>query len=321
MPRTARACAPAALLSLVLLLAGCGNSTLTSPDASGGLLAHRADLRAASYVVGGGPTTALRLLCQMTIAAVQAANGTAEDECGKVAAVDVHGSPQESDVDTGWASLRTTMPDGTPAPDGQLPPTATPLATLRATDAPRGVAWLDPTAFDGADVVVTRPGVAADLPALAALTATRPTTLCATTDAVPGSPVAPGTAALLAGYRFAPTVVPQDAGSVLAGVATGRCTAGLVPGESGRVPALGLAVLADPRGVLVGPAGPRGFAPVMRQGVLAGHPGVADLFGEITRRLDGPAMRGMVREVEVDGRDPRDVARRWLVAEGLVAKA
>jgi hypothetical protein len=30
-------------------------------------------------------------------------------------------------------------------------------------------------------------------------------------------------------------------------------------------------------------------------------------------------MRGMVREVEVDGRDPRDVARRWLIAEGLVA--
>jgi hypothetical protein len=26
-----------------------------------------------------------------------------------------------------------------------------------------------------------------------------------------------------------------------------------------------------------------------------------------------------VREVEVDGRDPRDVARRWLIAEGLVA--
>ena len=113
--------------------------------------------------------------------------------------------------------------------------------------------------------------------------------------------------------------VGEDTNAVLAGVATGRCTAGLVPGGSGRVPALGLVVLADVRGVLTGPAGPRGYAPVMRRGVLEGHPGVADLFGEITRRLDGPAMRGMVREVEVDGRDPRDVARRWLIARGLVA--
>jgi osmoprotectant transport system substrate-binding protein len=301
------------------LLAACGNPVLGSPDASGGLLAHRADLRGASYVVGGGPTTALRLLCQMTIAAMQTAGATAEDECGKVGARDVHDSSEQSDVDTGWASLRTTMPDGTPAPDGALPPSPTPLTTLRAADAPRGVAWLDPTAFDGADVVVIRPGRAADLPALAA---SAPTTLCATADAVPGSPVAPGTAALLAGYGFPPgtTVVPEDAGAVLAGVATGRCTAGLVPGESGRVPALGLVVLPDVRGVLTGPAGPRGFVPVMRLGALEGHPAVADLLGEITRRLDGTAMRGMVREVEVDGRDPRDVARRWLIAQGLVAK-
>lgn len=319
MPR-ARASVPVLALVLVLVT-GCGNSSTGSPDASGGLLAHRADLRAASYVVGGGPTTALRLLCQMTIAAVQTAGAQAEDECGKVGALDVHDSAQQSDVDTGWASLRTTMPDGTPARDGRLPPVPTPFATLRAEDAPRGVAWLDPTAFDGADVVVTRPGQATDLPALAASTAIRPTTLCATTDTVPGSAVVPGTAALLAGYGFAPTttVVPEDSGAALAGVATGRCTAGLVPGDSGRVPALGLVVLPDVRRVLNGPAGPQGFAPVMRQGVLAGHPGVADLLGEITRRLDGAAMRGMVREVEVDGRDPRDVARRWLVAQGLVA--
>ena len=167
---------------------------------------------------------------------------------------------------------------------------------------------------------MTRPGTASDLPALAADAATRPTTLCATTDAVPGSAAAPGTAALTAGYGFAPVVLGQDTAAVLAGVATGRCTAGLVPGDAGRVPALGLVVLPDVRGVLTGPAGPRGYAPVMRRGVLAAHPAVADVLGEVTRRLDGAAMRGMVREVEVDGRDPRDVARRWLIAEGLVER-
>ncbi len=319
MPRPVGSFAPGAavLVVLALLVAGCGNPGPGSPEASGGLLAGRADLRGTSYVVGGGPTTPLRLLCQVTIAAVQAADGDATDECGKVGALDVHDPPEESDVDTGWASLRTTLPDGTPAPDGEVPASSPTLAALRAVDAPRGVAWLDPTAFDGADVVVTRPGVAADLPALAA---TAPATLCAVADAVPGTTTAPGTAALTAAYGFAPAVVAQDANAVLAGVATGRCTAGLVPGDAGRVPALGLVVLPDVRGALTGPAGPRGYAPVMRTGVLDAHPAVADLLGEVTRRLDGVAMRGMVREVEVDGRDPRDVARRWLVAEGLVGK-
>jgi osmoprotectant transport system substrate-binding protein len=307
------------LVALALLAAACGNPPPGSWEAAGGLLAHRADLRGAAYVVGGGPTTPLRLLCQITIAAVQAAGGDADDECGKVGALDVHDSPQQSDVDTGWASLRTTLPDGTPAPDGRVAPSPPSLADLRAVDVPRGVAWLDPTAFDGADVVVTRPGTAPDLPALGAVAATRPTTLCATAHDVPGSPVAPGTAALTAGYGFAPALVAQDTDAVLAGVATGRCTAGLVPGDAGRVPALGLVVLPDVRGVLTGPAGPRGYAPLMRRSVLDGHPAVAEVLGEVTRRLDGTALRGMVREVEVDGRDPRDVARRWLIAEGLVA--
>jgi osmoprotectant transport system substrate-binding protein len=310
---------PVPALVPAVLAAACGNPAPGSWEASGGLLAQRADLRGASYVVGGGPTTALRLLCQVTIAAVQAAGGDADDECGKVGALDVHDSPQRTDVDTGWASLRTTLPDGTPAPDGRVAPSPPSLAALRATDASRGVAWLDPTAFDGADVVVTRPGVAPDLATLAAAGPTRPTTLCATADDVPGSVAAPGTAALTGGYGFAPAVVAQDTASVLAGVATGRCTAGLVPGDAGRVPALGLVVLPDVRGVLTGPAGPRGYAPVVRRTVLDAHPALADVLGEVTRRLDGTAMRGMVREVEVDGRDPRDVARRWLIAEGLVA--
>lgn len=320
MSRPARSSLPAAVLLVVLALlaAACGNARRPSPEASGGLLAQRGDLRGASYVVGGGPTTPLRLLCQITIAAVQAADGDAEDECGKVGALDVHESEQTSDVDTGWASLRTTLADGTPSPDGTVPPAAPSLAALRALDAPHDIAWLDPTAFDGADVVVTRPGVATDLPGLAAVSRGAPVTLCAVADAVPGDAVAPGTAALTAGYGLAPVVLPEDANAVLAGVATGRCTAGLVPGDAGRIPALGLVVLPDVRRVLTGPAGPRGYAPVMRAGLLAGHPAVADVLGEVTRRLDGTAMRGMVREVEVDGRDPRDVARRWLVAEGLV---
>ncbi|MDL5154765.1 glycine betaine ABC transporter substrate-binding protein [Actinomycetospora termitidis] len=299
-----------AVLLLVVLAAGCGNTPLRSPDASGGGLA-RYDLRGASLVVGGGATTELRLLCQLTIAAVQAASGAATDECGKDGGTDVHAPTGLSDVDTGWASLRTLGPRGLPDPDGAPADPPPDLDAIRATDAARGIAWLPPTAFGDTDVVVAR------APGPIGVTGTD---LCVAPEAVPGSAVAPGSAALTAAYGLAPPVVVPDVNAVLVGVATGRCTAGLVPGSSGRVPALGLVVADDVRRALDGgPAGPRGYAPVLRTGLLAGHPPTADVLGEITRRLDGPAMRGMVREVEVDGRDPRDVARRWLTGQGLIA--
>ncbi|MFC5062797.1 glycine betaine ABC transporter substrate-binding protein [Actinomycetospora atypica] len=311
---------PAVVVPLVLLavvvLGGCGATPLRSPDASGGLFAGRADLRGAGYVVGGGPRTPLRLLCQMTIAAVQAAGGNATDECGKVGGADVR-QVGESDVDTGWASLRTLGPDGSPTVDGEPADPPADLAVVRARDAARGVTWLPPTAFGDTDVVVARtPGPLSGLAASPV-----PTTLCAPPRAVPGTAATPGTGAVLAAYGpWTTTVLPMDTAAVLAGVATGRCTAGIVPGSSGRVPALGLAVLDDDRGALTGaPPGPRGYAPLLRTGLLEGRPAMAGLLGEITRRLDGPAMRGMVREVEVDGRDPRDVARRWLLAQGLIA--
>ncbi|MCD2188560.1 glycine betaine ABC transporter substrate-binding protein [Actinomycetospora soli] len=298
-------------LLVAFLTAGCGNTPLRSADADGGLLA-RQDLRGGSYVVGGGPTTELRLLCQLTIAAVQAASGEATDECGKDGGVDVHAPAELTDVDTGWASLRTLGPDGVPDPAGTPAVPAPDLAAVRAADAARGIVWLPPTAFTDTDVVVARgPGP------IGALAGTAP---CAAPESDPGSATAPGTAALGAAYGLAPPVVVPDVNAVLAGVATGRCPAGLVPGSSGRVPALGLVVRDDDRRVLDdGPPGSRGYAPMLRAGVLAGHPALADVLREITTRLDGPAMRGMVREVEVDGRDPRDVARRWLIGRGLIA--
>ncbi|GAA4827306.1 hypothetical protein GCM10023201_12730 [Actinomycetospora corticicola] len=308
-----RTVAALVVLLAAILTAGCGNAAPRSAEADGGLLA-RHDLRGTGYVVGGGPTTELRLLCQLTIAAVQAASGEATDECGKDGGVDVHTAPDLTDVDTGWASLRTLGPDGVPDPTGAPADPAPDLPALRAADAARGVTWLPPTPFPDTDVVVARaPGPVGAL-------AVPGTVFCAAPGSVPGSAVAPGTAALAAAYGLPAPVVVPDVNAVLAGVATGRCTAGLVPGSSGRVPALGLAVRDDDRRVLDdGPPGSRGYAPMLRTGVLDGRPAVAAALSDVTTRLDGPAVRGMVREVEVDGRDPRDVARRWLVAQGLIA--
>ena len=63
-------------LVLLLALAGCGHPEPT--PASGGHLAALADLTGASYAVAGGATSEMHILCQLTIAAVQAAGAHAD---------------------------------------------------------------------------------------------------------------------------------------------------------------------------------------------------------------------------------------------------
>ena len=314
----------AALLTGVVLwgtVTACGTGRPGSPEARGGLLAGTADLRGAAYVVAGGGTTELHVLCQVAIAALEAAGARAADECGKVGAVDVRRSAQETEVDTGWAYLGSPDRDGGDPPVAGGPPTAPPTRPgpdeLARADAALGVTRLAPTAFGDVDALVTAPG--GGVATVSALLARGPVTVCATLEAAADPTRLP---AVLAAYRPAGPVRIADAGAVFAGVATGACTVGEVPGTSGRIPALGLVALDDDRGALTRrPAGRGGVTPVLRTPVLAAHPQVAAVLAAVTSRLDVVTMRELDRQVDLEGRDARDVARRWMLAQGLVARA
>ena len=318
----------AVLAALVCLTAaGCGGLRLGPSDAEGGALAGAATLDGASYVVAGGTTTEVRVLCQLTIAALQAAGAQASDQCGKVGAVDVRRPAQQTEVDTGWVYLGAPDRDGGeryPAPSAAPPASRDAVPTPAAgaaADAALGVTRLAPTAFADADAVVvspSAPGVAtiSDLAARWGAPGAGP--LCATTGSA-GDPAR--LPALLATYGPGVPVRIADEGAVFAGVATGSCAAGVVPGTSGRIPALGLTALTDDRGALTrGPAGRGGAVPVLRTDVFAAHPQVARVLGLLVARLDDAAIRSVNREVDQDGVDPRDAARRWLLAQGLIAR-
>lgn len=307
----------------VAVLAGC-----RAPEPPTGLLARVADLRGASYVVAGGMTDELTILCQLTAAALQAAGAEATEQCGKIGVVDVPGARDYSEVDTGWAYLsRDDGASGRPVRDPNAPGGPwVPFDVRARDDAARGTTWLAPTAFSDADAVVVSPATAASgirtLSDLAARGASAPVTLCATPDAVADPRRLAGVRAAY-GFPAGTPVRALDAGAVLAEVVRGGCTAGEVPGTSGRIPALGLTALADDRGAFGrradGRPGPGrgGAAPIVRSEVVARHPQVAAVMREVTTRLTDDAIRELDRAVGVDGRDPRDVARRWLAAQGL----
>jgi len=324
-----RALAGLAAAALGVLLVACGSLRLGPNDAAGGALARVADLGGASYVVAGGTTTEVRVLCQLTIAALQAAGARATDQCGKVGSVDVRRPARQTEVDTAWIYLGRPDRDGgdpssvlpaplrPPDPSGSARP-GDPAEAARA-DAALGVTRLAPAAFGDVDAVVVGPalagvGTVSGLADRLRLPGAEP--LCATPEATADPGRLP---ALLEVYRPSTEVRVLDSGAVFGAVATGGCAAGLVPGTSGRIPALALTVLADDRGALArGPTGRGGAVPVLRTPVLAAHPQVAPVLATMTARLDDAALRSINRDVDQDGRDPRDAARRWLLAQGLI---
>lgn len=301
-------------LAATLLLAGCGAPATPRP-------VPLADLHGARYVVAGGSTDDLVLLCHLAVAVLRTAGAEAAEQCGKIGAVDVR-LPERSEVDLGWARVGQVDRNL----DGRADPPAT-LAEIARADAAQGLTWLAPTRAGDTDAVVVGAPVAAGgvhtISDLAGrITAPGSAPLCAPPGAVDDPE---GLGGVLATYGIDPTIVrTADPGAVLADTARGRCTAGVVPGTSGRIPALGLVALADDRGGfgrgVDGRPGPGrgGFAPVLRTPVLAAHPQVAAVLGALTTRLTDEAVRELDRRITVQGRDPRDVAWGWAHDVGLV---
>ena len=57
---------------------------------------------------------------------------------------------------------------------------------------------------------------------------------------------------------------------------------------------------------------------VMKKDFAEAHPQVAEVMAPISERLTNEVMTELNRQVDVDGKEPADVARDWLVSEGFV---
>ena len=77
----------------------------------------------------------------------------------------------------------------------------------------------------------------------------------------------------------------------------------------------GLHVLEDDRGFFP----PYHAAPLVRRELLADHPEVGEVLGRLSYRISDEAMTRMNHRVEVGGEDFREVARSFLLEEGLLA--
>ncbi|MCC3329065.1 glycine betaine ABC transporter substrate-binding protein [Nocardia abscessus] len=93
-----------------------------------------------------------------------------------------------------------------------------------------------------------------------------------------------------------------------------QCRFGSVAATDGRIPALNLMLLQDDRGFF-----PKyNAALVMRASFAEAHPQVVTVLTPISQRLTNETITELNRQVDVDGREPADVARDWMVAQGFV---
>lgn len=105
-----------------------------------------------------------------------------------------------------------------------------------------------------------------------------------------------------------------DTGAVYAATSKGDCLLGEIFTTDGRIKSLDLVVLQDDKSYF--PA--YNVAPVISKKVLDEYPQLRDLFQPVSDKLTDEVLIDLNAQVDVDGREPADVAMDWLVKEGFV---
>ena len=109
-------------------------------------------------------------------------------------------------------------------------------------------------------------------------------------------------------------VTNLDTGVIYTATADGQCNFGEVFTTDGRIPGLKLRVLEDDKAFF-----PHyNLSAVVNSKVLAEHPELAEIFGQLSPKLTNEVMLELNAKVDTDGADPAIVARDWLVKEGLL---
>lgn len=95
---------------------------------------------------------------------------------------------------------------------------------------------------------------------------------------------------------------------------TSGVNAAMVYGTDGAVPALGLVILDDPKGVqsVYAPA------PLVREDVLKKNPKIGEALAPVFKLLDSPTLQRLNAKIQLEGQDAKKVAGDFLHSQGLL---
>lgn len=125
----------------------------------------------------------------------------------------------------------------------------------------------------------------------------------------------PGMKALYGDFEFA-EYKAVDPGLRYPAILSDEADVVVAFGTDGEIAAYDLVGLNDDKGLYP----PYQVAPVIRQAVLDGDAGVAEALNKVAPLLTNEVMQGLNNEVSGNGREPADVAKEFLVAQGLISE-
>lgn len=109
-------------------------------------------------------------------------------------------------------------------------------------------------------------------------------------------------------------IIKMDAGLIYQGLRDGQVAVGMGYSTDGRIPGFDLVVLRDDRGFF--PA--YNPAAVVREETLRAFPKARAALERLNRVLDTPNIQRLNALVDIEHRDPRKVAREFLLSKGLI---
>jgi len=315
------------LAGVMFILAACSTpggtapGTATAPGsapASAGA-GSGVDLSGASFTVGSKEFTEQLLLGQITKLVLEDAGATVTDETGLVGSKVVRAALTSAKIDMYWEYTGT----GWITHQGNTKPVAGSDAQFKAVkdaDAANNIVWIDPAKFNNTYAIALASEKATELKLtkiseLATYATANPAaaTLCAAAEFLGRDDGLPGLEKAY-GMKFA-TPSELELGLVYTSIDKGDpCVFGEVFATDGRIAGLGLTVLADDKEFFPS------YLPSLnvRKEVFDKNPKLAELFAPVAAALDTATMTSLNAEVDVDGKEPADVAKAFLTSKGLI---
>lgn len=303
-----------------LVLSGCGLGTAGGYTPSGTLTGEVADisLDGASISVGSKNFTEQILLGKIAVVLLQSAGADVQDLTNIPGSTSVRQAQLTGDVDltleyTGTAWI-TYMGHTDPIPDSQEQ-----YEAVRDAEKSNGLTWYEPAEMNNTYTMAVRRETAEEYGVSSLDDMTKlpeaEQTFCVDAEFQARND---GFIPMLEEYGMDEPPSEQvsiiDTGAIYAALANGTCTFGEVFFTDGRIKALDLVALEDPRGFF-----PKyNMAPVVDSELAEQYPQLEDLFAPVVADLDNDRMQELNARVDVDGEDYGDVAYEYLKDLGVV---
>ncbi|MGW6061098.1 glycine betaine ABC transporter substrate-binding protein [Streptomyces sp. NPDC055189] len=304
------------------LLVSCG-LTSGSPmvdDVKPGTVGKGLPLKGADLTVASKEFTEQLILGAIMGIAFEAAGADVLDRTGIQGSIGAREAVKSGDADamyeyTGTAWI-TYLGNSEPIDDPQKQ-----WQAVRKADAENGVSWLPPAELNNTYALALNEKNKAKyktktLSDVAALSKSDPkaVTLCVESEFSSREDGLPGMQKEYGMKVPNSNITKMDTGIIYTQAAKGSCVYGEVFTTDGRIKAMNLTPMEDDKHFFPN----YNVAPEINSKSLKEHPEMAEVLAPITKKLNNKVAQELNSKVDVDGQDPHEVAKEWLIQEGFV---